>query len=719
MGHCSQGCCQGGKLVISGTYLRVGISSVADGENFDKTSVRTQADDPANQPPGDEEATRLAKPLKPHSAPGLTSESTPESLTGQAVSEQDPTAATQFTLYSAPHNHSAGFAQARELAQQSLQSGTGSLLKKRFLLESVLGEGGMGTVYKTKDLRKVEAEDPNPYIAAKVLNSAFKDHPDAFVTLQQETAKSQTLAHPNIVTVHDFDRDGDILFMTMELLEGQPLDKLLRQQKGKGLPKAQVWTITRDLGAALAYAHQRQIIHADFKPGNIFVGLDGHAKVLDFGIARAASKESQKHSFDAGQLGALTPAYASIEMVRDQPVSFSDDVYALAVVVYEMLSGRHPFNSRSALEAKAQRLRPARLEQLSAREWKALSHALALDQAARTPTVAQFLRELFPRRNSALARAAVAVALVSLVGASWFGYRQHLNRVKTQQTVAAKLSEAQNCFARSDFSCAIEQSLIAVNLDPQNQAAAQLLAAAQLAKQVRAEDEKVEQLLREAGDCLAQGEAACVQVKARDVLALKAGSAQAQQLLQQANRQLQDKAIGDLVQQGESCLQQDDSNCAQLFLDKARELSAEHAQTQQLAADLRNYQQRQANAQQAQSEKIQQLLSRANQCLLRKDYACATAESEAVLRLDGANAQAIEIRQSASLAQQQARDLGQKVDKLLNEADACMQKKNYSCTIAKAESALDLTPGNARAQALKIRAQDVQRKLKESGFNIK
>lgn len=710
--------------------------SVAEGDNFDKTSIRV-----------DDDATRVVKPLK--TRPEAKAEVLPQTLTGQeaetvsaqepatkvepdaaargtearasaeaAVNDQNPSA-TQFTVYSAPHNHSAGFAQARQLAQESLQSGTGSLLKKRFLLESVLGEGGMGTVYKTKDLRKVEAEDPNPYIATKVLNSAFKDHPDAFVTLQQETAKSQTLAHPNIVTVHDFDRDGDTLFMTMELLEGEPLDKLLRHQAGKGLPKQQVWTIARDLGAALSYAHQRQIIHADFKPGNIFVGSDGHAKVLDFGIARAASKESQKHKFDAGQLGALTPAYASIEMVRDEPVSFSDDVYALAVVIYEMLSGRHPFKNRSALEAKEQRMRPARIEQLSAREWKALSHALALDKAARTATVQEFLRELFPRRNSALARVAVTVALVSLVGAGWFGYRQHVNRINTQQAVATKLAAAQGCFARSDFTCAIEQSLVAVNLDPQNQAAAQLLQAAQLAKQERADDEKVVQLLREANDCLARGEAACVQVKARDVLAMKADNAQAKLLLAEATRQLEDNNIRDLVQQGESCLQQGDTNCAQLFLDKARAINSEHSATQTLATDLSSYQQRQASAQQAQSEQIQQLLSRANQCWIRKDYTCAIAQSEAVLRIDGANAQAIEIKQAAALGQQQARDLGQKVDKLLDEADACLARKDYSCSIAKAESALDLAPGNARAQALKNRAQETQRKLKESGFNIK
>jgi hypothetical protein len=141
---------------------------VADNEESNKTSLRASVE---------EGETRVAQGRPEPSLPGANT-----------------AYATQFTQYSAPHNHSTGFAQARELVKQS-QSGKGRLLKKRFLLEDVLGHGGMGTVYKTKDLRKVEAEDPNPYIATKILNQDFKDHPDAFVTLQQETAKSQTLAH--------------------------------------------------------------------------------------------------------------------------------------------------------------------------------------------------------------------------------------------------------------------------------------------------------------------------------------------------------------------------------------------------------------------------------------------------------------------------------------------------------------------------------------------
>lgn len=574
--------------------------------------------------------------------------------------------ATQFTQYSAPHNHSAGFAQARELVKQS-RSGKSMLLKKRFLLEEVLGHGGMGTVYKTKDLRKVEAEDPNPYIATKILNQDFKDHPDAFVTLQQETAKSQTLAHPNIVTVHDFDREGDTLFMTMELLEGQPLDQLIKAQRGKGLAKEQVWKITKDLCAALAYAHQRQLIHADFKPGNVFVNSDGSAKVLDFGIARAASKEVQKHHFDAGQLGALTPAYATIEMVKDEPLGFSDDVYALACVVYEMLAGHHPFNNRSALEAQQQKLAPKRLDKLSAREWRALSHALALAKAERTASVTQFIEELFPRRNPFILTAAVGLAVVSLAGAAWFGYSQYQAKQTLQATIAEKINLAQQCFAQNDFNCAIEQSMVATNLAPDNQVAIALLQAAQTAKAERADEEK----------------------------------------------------MAALVQEAETCLQQQDLNCARLFAERARELNATHPASQMLAAKITQIDQQQQLAAATQQQSINQDLQSAQNCFRAKDYDCVLAISANILLIDAANAQAVELKQSAAMAQQQQRELGAKTAKLLDDAQRCIEKKNYACAIAKAESALDLDSTNKAALALKTRAQETQRKLKETGFTIK
>lgn len=120
-----------------------------------------------------------------------------------------------------------------------------------------------------------------------------------------------------------------------------------------------------------------------------------------------------------------------------------------------------------------------------------------------------------------------------------------------------------------------------------------------------------------------------------------------------------------------------------------------------------------------QQQSIAKELNAAQACLLQRDYDCALTLSANILMLDPANAQAVEIKQSANLALQQSRSLGAKLDKLLAEANVCMGKKNYSCAIAKAESALDLDASNKKAKELKTLALETQRKLKETGFTIK
>src|ERR687892_2812700 len=111
----------------------------------------------------------------------------------------------------------------------------GTVLKDRFILEQLIGTGGMGAVFKARDRRRVEAKDRNPYVAIKVLHGDIRWHPDAGIALQREARKAQDLAHPNVITVYDFDHDAGHVFVTMELLEGEPLSEILRRVKGQGL----------------------------------------------------------------------------------------------------------------------------------------------------------------------------------------------------------------------------------------------------------------------------------------------------------------------------------------------------------------------------------------------------------------------------------------------------------------------------------------------------
>ena len=292
-----------------------------------------------------------------------------------------------------------------------IKLGPGVVIKDRFVLDKVLGTGGMGKVFAARDLIKVEAQDKNPNLAMKVLTEDFGQHPEAFIALQREASRQQKLAHPNIATVYDFDRitrESNQVFITMEMMVGQPLDRYIKKvvrPKG-GLPFAEAYDITSQLGAALSYAHQRSIVHSDFKPGNAFFCDDGVHKTLDFGIARAVKagdhddeSDEQKTVFDAQDLGALTPAYASLEMLQGKEPSFQDDIYALACVAYELLTGYHPFGKKSAQKAKDAGMVPAPVKGLTKRQFKGLLRGLAFEREKRSPDVETFLEEFEGKAN--------------------------------------------------------------------------------------------------------------------------------------------------------------------------------------------------------------------------------------------------------------------------------------------------------------------------------
>lgn len=307
----------------------------------------------------------------------------------------------------------------------SNEPGPGSVLKGRFRLEEVIGQGGMGAVYKAVDLLKVEARDRNPYMAVKLLVGDFKEHPEAFIALQRESAKAQRLAHPNIATVYDFDRDGETVYMTMELMVGAELAKYIKKLPAGGLTVPEANKIIEQLCAGLQYAHARGLVHSDFKPGNAFLLDDGTVKLLDFGIARAsktkADAEGESTVFDPGQLGALTPAYATIEMFEGQDPDPRDDIYALAAVSYELYTGKHPFNKMSAVKAKEKNLKPAPVAKLNKRQNKTLLKALALHRDDRLGSVEEFWEGLKPRKDYTLQIAGGSIAAILLIGFLAYG----------------------------------------------------------------------------------------------------------------------------------------------------------------------------------------------------------------------------------------------------------------------------------------------------------
>jgi serine/threonine protein kinase len=300
----------------------------------------------------------------------------------------------------------------------------GEVIKGRFVLEREIGRGGMGVVFAAVDRRKEEARDPNPRIAIKILNGNFQQHPDSLIALQREARKAQTLAHPNVVTVFDFDRDGSSVFMTMELLRGRSLDSITRGARGKGVGRATALPIIRGIAEGLAYAHRKGIVHSDLKPGNVFVLEDGTPKLLDFGIARAVpSANAEQDVFDAGSLGAYTEAYATDEMVQGADPHPADDVYALGLIAYELLTGEHPYKRHSATKARELGIKPPMPKELTRRECRVLERCISLDRAKRPKDAAEVLKEMFGATR--LQKTLVAATVVLAVAAGIFAYRDY------------------------------------------------------------------------------------------------------------------------------------------------------------------------------------------------------------------------------------------------------------------------------------------------------
>jgi hypothetical protein len=306
----------------------------------------------------------------------------------------------------------------------------GDVLDGRYTLVMELGHGGMGTVFKALDRNREDFRARNPYIALKLLSDAFRRHPDAVMSLQRETERAQSLAHENIVKVFDFDYDGPHAYMTMELLEGEPLEAWLRGPDFERATPERRWKLVEQIGEALVCAHKHGVVHSDLKPANIFVCSSGTVKVMDFGIARPLREigtEGNTTLFDPGKrLGGLTPGYASLEQWNQEAPDTRDDVYAFACLVYQIYAGKHPRGSILSREELENSPRPRRIRSLTHLQWDTLRRGLALRRRDRIASAQQFLREFAPRSwlrryRTTLIAGAAAAALALL----YFGVRYY------------------------------------------------------------------------------------------------------------------------------------------------------------------------------------------------------------------------------------------------------------------------------------------------------
>ena len=213
------------------------------------------------------------------------------------------------------------------------------LLAGRYELIEKIGEGGMAVVYKAKDRLL------NRYVAIKILRPEFTQDEQFLESFKRESQAAAGLQHPNIVSIYDVGRTGNINFIVMELVDGRPLSDLIKE-KGRLDYKTTI-DIAKQVASALAIAHKHQIIHRDVKPHNIMITSDGVAKLTDFGIARAVSNATMVAD-TSKIIGSVH--YFSPEQARGAYVDERSDIYSLGIVMFEMLTGRVPFDGETPVE---------------------------------------------------------------------------------------------------------------------------------------------------------------------------------------------------------------------------------------------------------------------------------------------------------------------------------------------------------------------------------
>jgi len=318
-------------------------------------------------------------------------------------------------------------------------------------------------VFRARDRFRAMLPEEHQDVALKILPAGEACAEQTIAHLRLEFHCAQLLSHRNIVNVHELDRDGDIVFFTMELLEGETLRSVLESLRPAAMGRARAWQLIHQLGAGLMHAHERGVVHGDLKPQNIFITREGELRILDFGAAHRVTTVKPQSERGSYAPTSGTPAYASCEQLEGRRADRRDDLYALACICYELLAGTHPFDSRPATLARDYRVSLIRPPGLTGRQWRALKQGLSWHRAARSVSVRSWMQRLVHEkaREHPLTplqeltqpdksppriawRAAALVLVASLSSAAILSQLKSTSETETPEARSAALKVAQN-----------------------------------------------------------------------------------------------------------------------------------------------------------------------------------------------------------------------------------------------------------------------------------
>jgi predicted Ser/Thr protein kinase len=560
---------------------------------------------------------------------------------------------------------------------RSLARTVETTLKKigKYEITGILGRGGMGVVYRAEDKRIGRK------VAIKTLTEGFSGQPEMLERFYRE-AQAGILQHPNIVIVYDLGDEEGMPFIVMEFVEGEPLDKLINS--GRQLNLIDKLSIIEQVCSGLGYAHRRGVVHRDIKPANVIVQPDGHAKIVDFGIARVQSSSVEGGLTRTGNVIG-TIHYIAPERLKGQPFDGRSDIFACGVMLYLLLTGQLPFSGEdmTVLQKLVNEPHPPLTNWLSnyPRQLDAIiEKALAKDPEQRYSTAEEFAADLH-------------------------GLGEELKKGQ----ITELFTDAERLAQEQQFGRAREVLLQLVRIDPQHTSARHLLGVVQqnLARMQRAE--QIRQLVAEADEAVSAtrfaeavnslDQAVRMDPENEELKAKLAGTKQKKERYDE---------VSTLMTQADSLGQRGDWTGAAQVVEKALQLDQTDTKVRALHAEYS----RQAKIA-AQQGQIRELLGKARLELNSRRFTSAIEILREVGKIDPSQAEMESLLQNAVSGQEQERRR-KLLEQIQTEIENCLATEQFDRATELVERAVQQLPTETSLLQLKSRVG-----LQAKNFRVK